>query len=40
MCQFLKPTQELGQKGVKALRFGIAVAFKMYDLNRRYHRSL
>ncbi len=35
MCNFLKPTQELGQKIVTALRFGIAVAFMMYKKELR-----
>ncbi len=31
MCYFLKPTQELNQKDVSAMRFGIAVTFMMYN---------
>ncbi len=43
MCHFLKPTQELGQKVVTALKFCIAVAIMMYTKelfkNRRWKRQ-
>ncbi len=34
MCNFIKPTQELGQNGVTILRFGIADAFKILIYSR------